>query len=526
MFLRQISDDTLAQHAYLIGCQESGEAILFDPQRDIDRYLSIARREGLRVAAVAETHIHADFLSGAREFAERFGARLYLSGEGGPHWRYEWASNGEHDYVPLSDGTRFEAGRVEFQAIHTPGHTPEHMSFLVSDRGSGTAGGTAAPICLLSGDFVFAGDLGRPDLLETAVQVKGAMEPAARRLYGSLRSFLELPDYLQVWPAHGAGSSCGKALGAVPSTTVGYERRASPAIMAARAGEDDFVSHILSSQPDPPLYFSRMKRLNHLGVPLLGSLPSPRKLGSEQLAELAARGLAAVGRAAVRGAAGEGAAHPTAPSAARLEGQGAAPDRADAVLIDTRPDRTAFMERHIPGSIYIPLTKSFCTAAGSVIVDRTAPITLILDEDLLDAAVRCLVRIGFDNIRGFAGYDTLEQHFAEGGDAASIPAIDFAEAARLASADGEAGAHVVDVRYGSEYAAGHVPGAINSSYTRMPEHADALPGGDDLLLVHCQTGARAAVAASYLAREGRRVRYIDDLFVRWRQSWPRTGSRR
>ena len=221
MFFRQVFDDTLAQYAYLIGCQRTGDAIVFDPQRDIDRYLDLAASEELRIVAVAETHIHADFLSGTREFAECFGTRLYLSDEGGPDWRYEWAHGGSYDHVPLRDGARFAIGEIEFQALHTPGHTPEHMSFLVTDRGAGAD----EPMGLLSGDFVFVGDLGRPDLLETAARVSGAMTPAARRLYGSVRSFLDLPDYLQVWPAHGAGSSCGKALGAVPETTVGYERR-------------------------------------------------------------------------------------------------------------------------------------------------------------------------------------------------------------------------------------------------------------------------------------------------------------
>ena len=464
MFFRQVFDDTLAQYAYLIGCQRTGDAVLFDPQRDIDRYLELAAGEGLRVVAVAETHIHADFLSGAREFAERHGTRLYLSDEGGPAWRYEWALNGPYDHVPLRDGDRFRVGDVEFRALHTPGHTPEHISFLVKDLGSGAT----APMGLLSGDFVFVGDLGRPDLLETAARVAGAMAPAARRLYGSVHGFLDLPDYLQVWPAHGAGSSCGKALGAVPETTVGYERRFSPAIAAAMNGEDAFVSHILEGQPEPPMYFARMKRDNKLGVPLLGDLPTPRRLSAREVVARAAAG----------------------------------------VVIDTRPDRSAFMARHIPGSVYIPLTKSFCTAAGAVLEEGTR-VTLIIDEGDVEWAVRCLVRIGFDDIRGFMEYDALERYFAEGGEAAAIPEIDLATARRL-SADG--GGAVLDVRYASEYEASHLPGAVNASYTRLPEYADRWPANGPLL-VHCLSGARAAVAASHLARAGRDVHYINDLFT-------------
>ncbi|WP_419938115.1 MBL fold metallo-hydrolase [Candidatus Palauibacter sp.] len=469
MFFRQVFDDTLAQYAYLIGCQRTGDAILFDPQRDIDRYADLAASEGLRVVAVAETHIHADFLSGAREFAERFGTRLYLSDEGGPDWRYEWARDGGYDHVPLRDGARFEIGDIDFRALHTPGHTPEHMSFLVTDRGAGAD----EPMGLLSGDFVFVGDLGRPDLLETAARVRGAMAPAARRLFGSVRSFLDLPDYLQVWPAHGAGSSCGKALGAVPETTVGYERRFSPAIAAALRGEDAFVSHILEGQPEPPMYFARMKRDNRDGARVLASLPQPRRLAPEEAASLAR-----------------------------------ADSTAAEVVIDTRPDRSAFMARHLPGSVYVPLTKSFCTAVGSVLPEGAA-VTLVIDERDLEWAVRRLVRIGFDDVKGFVEPEALERYFAEGGEAAAIPEIDLEAASRLST---KGHGDVLDVRYASEYAASHLPGAVNASYTRLPDYTDRLPSNGSLL-VHCLSGARAAVAASYLAREGRDVRYINDLFT-------------
>ncbi len=472
MFFRQLVDPKLSQYAYLIGCQQTGEALLLDPERDIDRYVEFADAEGLRIVAVAETHIHADFLSGAREFAERYGPTLYLSDEGDEDWKYEWARGGDYDARFLHDGDVFRVGNIEFEVIHSPGHTPEHIAFLVTDRGSGAT----EPMGLASGDFVFVGDLGRPDLLETAAHVAGAMEPSARRLYGSVRRFLELPDYLQVWPAHGAGSACGKALGAVPETTVGYERRFSPAIGAALRGEGPFVEYILEGQPEPPLYFGRMKRDNRLGAPVLGGLPAPRRLTSDELGALA--------------------------------------DTADAVVIDTRSDRSGFMARHLPGSIYAPLTRSFNTAVGSVVEDETVAIHLIIDEEDLDTAVRDLVRIGFDRIEGFAELETLERYFEEGGAAGHIEEIDFARAVELA-ASGQG--QVVDVRFASEYGAAHVPGAINASYTRLPEYRDRLPG-DATLLVHCLSGARAAVASSYLAREGVDVKYVNDLFAAWAAS--------
>ncbi|MEO1085915.1 MAG: MBL fold metallo-hydrolase, partial [Acidobacteriota bacterium] len=178
MLLRQIFAPKLAQYAYLIGCQRTGEALIIDPERDVDRYIELARREGLRLVAVDETHIHADFLSGARELAEELGARLYLSDEGDADWKYEWAIKGDYDVHLLRDGDTFEIGKIEIRALHTPGHTPEHLSFVVTDRG----GGADEPIGVATGDFVFVGDLGRPDLLESAAGVAGQMDPSARAL--------------------------------------------------------------------------------------------------------------------------------------------------------------------------------------------------------------------------------------------------------------------------------------------------------------------------------------------------------
>ncbi|MFT3881547.1 MAG: MBL fold metallo-hydrolase [Gemmatales bacterium] len=220
MFLRMVYDDKLAEAAYLIGCQKTGDAIVIDPQRDVDRYETLAAANGLRIVAVAETHIHADFLSGARELAEK-GAKVYVSDEGDADWKYQWLNlktgGGSYAYQLLKDGDTFKVGNIEFKAVHTPGHTPEHLSYMVTDRG----GGADKPLGVATGDFVFVGDLGRPDLLESAAGVVGKADSSAHQLYQTVRKFMDWPDYLQVWPAHGAGSACGKALGAVPQSTVG-----------------------------------------------------------------------------------------------------------------------------------------------------------------------------------------------------------------------------------------------------------------------------------------------------------------
>jgi hydroxyacylglutathione hydrolase len=472
MLFRQIFDDKLAQYAYLVGCQATGEALVIDPERDIDRYVELADDEGLEIVAVAETHIHADFLSGAREFAERFDTTLYLSDEGDEDWKYEWVkepmqSGGRYDAQLLRDGDTFTVGNIDIQAVHTPGHTPEHLSFLIADRG----GGADAAMGIATGDFVFVGDLGRPDLLESAAQVEGAMEPSARRLYQSVQRFLDLPDHLQIWPAHGAGSACGKALGAVPQSTIGYEKQFNPMIEAAHEDEDSFVGAILEGQPEPQMYFARMKRDNKMGPPVLGGLPMPQKLTVRELEQIA--------------------------------------DREDPLVIDTRLDRSAFMRHHVPGALYAPFGKTFNTYVGSLVEDETRPIVLIIDEEDVEEAVRDLIRIGYDNVVGYAEIDTLDRYFLQGGTTERIEEITFDDVEALR----EAGDTVVlDVRYRSEFDEEHVDGALNASYTRMPEYADELPT-DKTMLVHCATGRRAAAAVSYLARTGRDVKYVNGSFA-------------
>jgi hydroxyacylglutathione hydrolase len=465
MLLRQIFDDKLAQYAYLVGCPATGDALVIDPERDIDRYVELAESEGLRIRAVAETHIHADFLSGAREFAERFGTRVYLSDEGDADWKYAWAGEEGYECRLLRDGDAFCIGNIEVRALHTPGHTPEHLVFMITDLG----GGADEPMGMASGDFIFVGDLGRPDLLETAAKLEGMMEPSARRLYASLQGFLVLPDYLQVWPGHGAGSACGKALGAVPETTVGYEKRFSPAIKAAARGEEAFIDYILADQPEPPTYFARMKRDNKLGPPLLGSLPAPRRLARMEIEEL--------------------------------------PGREDVLVVDTRLDRDAFMARHLPGSLHAPLNRGFNRVVGSLVEDETQPIVLVARQEDLEEAVRDLVRIGYDNLVGYVEPQTIDRHFIDGGPFASIEVIDFGQLEEVRREDGVL---PLDVRYASEYRDGHVPGSLHLSYTRLPESEGSIPR-DRTLLVYCRTGSRAAAAASYLKRRGYDVRYVDDL---------------
>lgn len=467
MFLRQIPDHALAQYAYLIGCQRTGEAVIVDPERDVDRYLKLAAENGFRLTAVAETHIHADYLSGARELTERHGAVAYLSAEGGPDWQFEWAK-GNPNARFLHDGEVFKVGNIELKAVLSAGHTPEHISYLVTDIG----GGATEPIALLSGDFIFVGDVGRPDLLESAAGQAGVMESSARQLYTSLRATATLPDHIQILPAHGAGSACGKALGAVPVSVMGYERRFNGALREALAGEEDaFVKDILSGQPEPPLYFARMKRDNKIGPALLpgGALPNPRRLNTNEFTALVKQGKHS--------------------------------------LLDLRADRAAFMERHVTGSLFAPLAgRKLPLVAGSYL-DENAPIILLVDDaDDVEEAVRQLIRIGLDKVEAWLpasdalAVDEITAHLE------SITTAKLAEALVA-----NPGAGVLDVRGAGEFAVGHVKGAVNIAYTRLAARISEVPPGSPLF-VHCGSGLRAAFATSFLAGEGHEVVYVNGSF--------------
>ena len=464
MFFQQIFEEKLAQYAYLIGCQATGEAIIVDPMRDIDRYNAIAQKNNLQIVAATETHIHADYLSGLREFAEH-GVKVLVSDEGDNDWKYEWVIGSDYEYQLLKDGDEFDIGNIKFTVKHTPGHTPEHLSFLVADGAA-----TDEPMGILSGDFIFVGDVGRPDLLETAAGQEGAMQESAKVMYDSIQKFKEMPDYWQVWPGHGAGSACGKALGAIPESTVGYEHRFNSSILAA-VSEQDFVDYILDGQPEPPLYFARMKRDNKKGPKVLGAIPQPENITIEQM----------IGKVRISGG----------------------------VILDTR-DRYAFMEGHIEGSLLSPLNKAFNTVAGSYI-RAEEQIFLISEEEKVEEAVLDLIRIGLDNIAGFATPDQLRGFDEKGGELFSTETIDFKETEEYLNA-GEA--YLLDVRKQSEFEEGHIPGALNIAHTRLLDRIEEVPK-DKPVMVSCKSGARSAVASALLEREDYVVKYVDDLIDDW-----------
>lgn len=444
MILQHFYDPLLAQGSYLLGCQQSGIAVVVDPNRDIGTYLAAAEREELRIAYVTETHIHADFVSGARDLARATGAKLLLSAEGGPDWQYGFASSDGAQLI--RDGDAIDVGAVRLVVWHTPGHTPEHVCFLVIDRAT-----TDAPIGMLTGDFIFVGDVGRPDLLERAAHVHGTMDTLARSLYRSLEATRDLPDHLLLWPGHGAGSACGKALGAMPSTTLGYERLANWAFGCT--SEEEFVAQVLAGQPEPPRYFARMKAVNRDGPP-----PAPAHEIPELMLEPFRRAL-----------------------------EGGTP------VIDAR-STAAFAAEHIPGTINIPVGTSFVTWAGSLIPFDRDLIVLADDDDRFGQAVRLLTLIGFDHIAGRGGAALRKAWSASGARLATVMRItpdDLRGNGRL----------VMDVRGTVDWRAGHLPFAEHFFLGDLDARAHDLPR-DTPIAVTCEGGTRSAIAASLLQARG------------------------
>ena len=447
MLLKYFYHQKLAHASYLVGCQATGEAIIIDPGRDPEIYVQEAKAQEMRLIAVTETHIHADFLSGARELAARSGARLYLSDEGDVNWKYQYLAGYEHQW--LKDGDAFKIGNIQFEIVHTPGHTPEHISFLVTN----TAGANR-PMGLFSGDFVFVGDVGRPDLLEKAAGVAGTAEAGARQMFQSLQRFKTLPEYLQVWPAHGAGSACGKALGAIPSTTVGYEKLFNAAL--SYQAVDPFVKALLDGQPEPPKYFAMMKRLNKEGPPLLKDLPAPQQLSLAQLKSLLAAG---------------------------------------AMVVDIRP-ASSFAQGHIPGTINIPDDSSFITWAGWLL-DYETPFYLLAATANVERVRSDLNYIGLDNLGGYVEPASLESWAAQG----RLQRYREARPEEVADQIKRGEATLLDIRGLSEWQEGHIPQARHVMLGYLPDRLNELPA-DKPAVVQCQSGARSAIGASILQARG------------------------
>ncbi len=440
MFFEHIYDKSLAQGSYLIGCQATGEAIVIDAKRDIDTYLEIAAQNNLHITHITETHIHADFLCGSRELAAVTGATMYLSEEGGMDWQYAFP------HVGLRDGDIIKVGNLSLEVLHTPGHTPESISFILVDHPA-----TDKPVMVFTGDFVFVGDVGRPDLLEKAAGLMGTKEIGAKQLFQSLKRFAALPEYVQVWSAHGAGSACGKALGAVHSSTVGYEKISN---WALQYGDDEqgFTDYLLADQPEPPKYFAMMKHLNKVKRPLLVEVPKHPKLSMAQFLSAYQKGMK---------------------------------------VIDTR-HKMNFANGFIPGSLNVQGNNSFSTWLGWLL-NYEEQFTLIADDDQMEDLTRKLMRIGLDNMYGYIS-DVNELGIPL--QTADVIGID-----EFKTYIGKEEVQIVDVRGETEYRAGHVKGADHVFVGTLPDNLDKI-SKDRQVVVHCQAGDRSTIAYSILRKHG------------------------
>lgn len=440
LLMERVFDESLAQTSYLLASTETKEAIVIDPKRDIDTYLELAQKHKLKIKYVAETHIHADFLSGARELASATGAQLLLSGETDKNWGYEF------EHTALKDGDEIRLGKLVIKAMHTPGHTPESLSFLLTDPAV-----SGQPQMAFTGDFIFVGDVGRPDLMEKVAGQAGSQEAGAKQLLASLKRFSKLPDNLQIWPGHGAGSFCGKSLSDVPQSTLKQEKQNSKAFHYLN-DEKDFIKYVLEGQPEPPKYFAVMKNWNREPRALLVEVPKRAALTAGEFAQAMRNGVA---------------------------------------VIDTR-NKEAVANSFIPGSLHIEGGKSFSTFMGWLF-DYQQQYILITEDSQVEQLTRKLMRIGMDNMYG---YVTNINNLG-----IPLQKAEVVDAAYMKQSAGKSNVQIIDVRTEGEFQSGHVKGADNIVLANLEQNMDKV-NTDKEVVIHCKSGTRAAMAYSILQKHG------------------------
>ena len=443
MILKQFYLNCLAHASYLIGDEHSLTAAVVDPQRDVDQYLTFAAEHGLRIEHVFLTHLHADFIAGHLELRDRVGAKIYLGA----------AAKAEYAFVPLHDRDIVELGRVRLQALETPGHTPESISIVVYDLDRSAT----EPHAVLTGDTLFVGDVGRPDL---RVALGWSANDLGGLLYESLRTkLMTLPDSAAVYPAHGAGSLCGKALSQETVSTIGEQRRSNYALQPM--SRDAFIDLVTADQPDAPSYFTYDAVLNSQERPTLDQT-------LERISELTLEQLLA------------------------LQGAGAQ-------VLDTR-DPAEFAAAHLAGSINIGLGGQYATWAGTVL-SREQPIVIIADPGREHEAAMRLGRIGFDQVVGYlqGGLHSVQSRPDLTISTERLSAQVAAE--RLAAAAPGRAPVIVDVRAPGERQQKRIPGSVGIPLNHLVERAQELPA-DRQILVHCAGGYRSSIAASLLQRHG------------------------
>jgi hydroxyacylglutathione hydrolase len=440
MEFEQFHLESLGHASYLIGSGVTGEALVLDPRRDVEPYIEAATRAGLRIRYVVDSHQHNDYLSGVREPADRTGAQVLAGSE----------ADVGYDHRPVKDGEQLELGDVGVEVLHTPGHTPEHISLLLYD---GEQSGDE-PAILLSGGALLVGDLARPDLLGSDDETRRSAEQFCRTIQTKL---LQLPDHVLVYPTHVAGSLCGGAIGSRLATTIGYEKRVNE-VLATVSDRDEFIESCLDLDdlPAVPPYWKRMRGQNQQGPALLGVVTDPPALQPDTFADLAGR--------------------------------------ENTIVVDARSPE-AFAGAHIPGAQNVGLGPSFATWAGTVI-DPDRRILLVLDDpsQLMDATWQ-LLRIGYDRPTGWLA-GGMFAYRTTGRQLDRLPVVTVNDIAdRLDEL------HVLDVRQPSEWSSFHAPDAQFITGAELPQRTDEVPRDRDVL-VACGSGYRSSVAASLLRRHG------------------------
>lgn len=439
MLVDSIFTPSLAQVAYLIADESTGELAVIDPRRDIQAYLHWADEHDLRITAILETHVHADFVSGTRELATATGATLYTSRQG----------QQDFPHTPLDDGDEIRIGSLTIRAIATPGHTPEHLSYLLFDPEQGVA-----PVALFSGDALFVGEVGRPDLLGDS-----HTHSLASQLYTTVSETLSgLPDDVIVYPGHTAGSSCGRNIGESPTTTIGNEKRFNYAFRPKT--EDEFIATVLSDMPLAPTYYPELKRVNKTSAPPVKSLSSGTPLSPADVETLA---------------------------------------NAGALIIDGR-SQEAFGEGHIPGSIALGLGPSFVTWAGWL-APYTRDLVLVLEDPAeYPDAMQELRRIGLDRVAGFLD-GGITAWKAAGHPVEPLAQITVADLhTRLKETPDST--LVLDVRRTDEWALGHIDGASHRFAGEIAQGASIPFASGQEIAIICGSGYRSSFVASLLQQQG------------------------
>lgn len=438
MFLKQFFVEGLGCASYLVGCEAEGVAAVIDPDRDVQPYIETAAARGLTITHIVETHLHADHVSGNTDLAARTGAEIYL----------HEAAQAEFAHQPLHDGDALQLGNVKLTVRHTPGHTPDSISLLVTDTTR-----SAQPWLALTGDTLFVGDVGRPDL----VGVEAARELAGN-LYDSLfEGLLELDDGVLIYPGHGAGSLCGRAIGSMRSTTLGFERNSNPALAVQE--KDAFVQFMTHELPEQPGNHKRIKSLNRRGPKPLGEV-APRALSTGESIPYFQRG---------------------------------------AALLDTRP-KAAFVAQHVPGSVHLAADDQLSNRIGFVFPPDVPIVLLVEDEAIYRQVILSLARVGYENVIGYL-VEGIEGWAGAGLPVTSgdIEDIDAPELHQMLN-NGN-GLVLVDVREPWEYRQGHVSQALSIPLGDLARRVGELDTAKPVALI-CASGNRSQSAAALLGQQG------------------------